>query len=137
MNKAIIFGNLTAQPELKQLPDGTAVAKWTIATNRKWKDKDGNQQEEVEFHNLVAFGKQAETVAQYFDKGSKMLAEGRLKTSNWEDKETGKKMYRTEIILERFEFGGGNNSVNTTTKTESQSDATTVISDKEIAELPF
>lgn len=105
LNKATIIGNLTRDIELTALPSGVNVAKFGVATNRNWKDKDGNRQEEVEFHNVVAFGKQAEVLNQYMKKGSQILVEGRLKTSNWDDKDSGKKMYRTEIILENFQFG--------------------------------
>lgn len=111
MNKAIIFGNITKNIELKATQSGLKVASFGVATNRKWKDQQGQLQEEVEFHNVTAFGGQAETIAKYFGKGSKILVEGRLKTQNWEDKDCGKKMYRTEILLEKFEFGAKQNGV--------------------------
>lgn len=105
LNKVTIIGNLTRDPELKSLPSGVQVTNIGVATNRVWKDKEGNKQEQVEFHNVVIFGRQAETTAQYLKKGSSALIEGRLQTRNWEDKETGKKMYRTEIIAENVQFG--------------------------------
>lgn len=105
LNKIQIIGNLTRDPEVKALPNGTQVASFSIATNRTWKDKDGQKKEEVEFHNLVAFGKQAEVIGQYMKKGSSMYVEGRNRTRGWEDKETGKKMYRTEIMVDQFQFG--------------------------------
>ncbi|MDD2935196.1 MAG: single-stranded DNA-binding protein [Candidatus Pacebacteria bacterium] len=105
LNKVIIIGNLTRDPELKSLPSGIQVANIGVATNRVWKDKDGNKQENTEFHNVVIFGRQAETTSQYLKKGSSVLIEGRLQTRNWEDKETGKKLYRTEIIAEVVQFG--------------------------------
>ena len=104
LNKVLIYGNLTRDPELKSLPSGTAVTNFSVATNRKYKDKDGNMQEEVEFHNIVVFGRQAETVAQYLNKGSGILVEGRLKTRSW-DADDGTKRYRTEIIADRTQFG--------------------------------
>lgn len=103
LNKAIIIGNLTRDPELKALPSGIQVANMGVATNRVWKDKDGNKQEAVEFHNVVVFGRQAETSAQYLKKGSSVLVEGRLQTQSWEA--DGVKKYRTEIVAERIQFG--------------------------------
>ena len=86
INKAILFGNLTRDPELKALPSGVNVTSFSIATNRVWKDKDGNRQENVDYHNIVVFGRQAETVAQYLKKGSSAYVEGRLQTRSWEEK---------------------------------------------------
>ncbi|MBU1046789.1 single-stranded DNA-binding protein [Patescibacteria group bacterium] len=103
LNKAIIIGNLTRGPELKALPSGIQVANMGVATNRVWKDKEGNKQEAVEFHNVVVFGRQAETSAQYLKKGSSVLVEGRLQTQSWEA--DGVKKYRTEIVAERIQFG--------------------------------
>lgn len=105
LNKTQIIGNLTRDPELKTLPSGVKVANFSIATNYSYKNKDGEKMEEVEFHNVVAFGKQAEVIAQYCKKGSQLYVEGRLKTQSWEDAGSGKKMYRTETILESFQFG--------------------------------
>lgn len=103
LNKALVYGNLTRDPELKSLPSGTQVTTFSIATNRVWKDKDGAKQENVEFHNIVVFGRQAETVAQYLKKGSSALVEGRMQTRSWES--DGVKKYRTEIIADRVQFG--------------------------------
>ena len=105
LNKVIIIGNLTRDPELRSLPSGVAVATIGIATNRVWKDKEGRKQEDTQFHNVVIFGKQAETVAQYLKKGSSALVEGRLQTRSWDDKGTGEKKYRTEIVADRVQFG--------------------------------
>lgn len=104
INKAILFGNLTRDPELKSLPSGTQVTSFSIATNRVWKDKDGNKQESADFHNIVVFGRQAENVAQYLKKGSSAYVEGRLQTRSWEDQD-GKKNYRTEVVADRVQFG--------------------------------
>ena len=117
LNKTTIIGNLTRNPELKALPSGDKVANFSLATNRTWKDKQGNKQEEVEYHNCVVFGRQAETIAQYMVKGSQLLIEGRLKTSSWDDTTSGKKMYKTEIIVESSQFG--NKSSNDTSTQES------------------
>lgn len=104
LNKVFIYGNLTRDPELKSLPSGTPVANFGIATNRVWKDKEGKNQESVEFHNIVVFGRQAETVSQYLHKGSAALIEGRIQTRSWED-QGGTKKYRTEIVADRIQFG--------------------------------
>ncbi|MCK4386717.1 MAG: single-stranded DNA-binding protein [Candidatus Pacebacteria bacterium] len=105
LNKVIIIGNLTRDPELRAIPSGAQITNFSVATNRVWKDKDGNKQESAEFHNITVYGRQAEAVAQYLKKGQSVLIEGRIQTRSWEDKETGKKMYRAEIIAERVQFG--------------------------------
>lgn len=105
LNKTILIGNLTRDPELKALPSGIKVASFSLATNRVWKDKDGKKQEAVEYHNCVVFGKQAETISQYMKKGSSLLVEGRLQTRSWEDKDSGKKLYKTEVVVESSQFG--------------------------------
>lgn len=105
LNKAILYGNLTRDPELKALPSGQQVASFGIATNRTYKDKNGQKQEQTEFHNIVAFGRTAEVIGQYFKKGRPIYVEGRIQTRSWEGKEDGKKQYRTEIVVENFQFG--------------------------------
>ncbi len=119
LNKAILIGNLTRDPELKSLPSGIKVCTFSLATNRVWKDKSGTRQESADYHNVVVFGRQAETVAQYMKKGSSILVEGRMQTRSWEDKTSGEKKYRTEIIADRTQFGprggatsGGGNTAN-------------------------
>jgi single-strand DNA-binding protein len=104
LNKAIIIGNLTRDPESKALPSGIQVTTFSIATNRVWKDKNGAKQESADFHNIVVFGRQAETVAQYLKKGSSALVEGRMQTRSW-DAQDGTKKYRTEIVADRIQFG--------------------------------
>lgn len=104
LNKAFVFGNLTRDPELKSLPSGIQVASFSIATNRVWKDKNGAKQESADYHNIVVFGKQAETISQYVKKGSSLFVEGRMQTRSW-DGPDGKKNYRTEIIADSFQFG--------------------------------
>lgn len=105
LNKAIIIGNLTRDPELRSLPSGIKVCSFSLATNRVWKDKNGARQESTDYHNVVVFGRQAETVAQYMKKGSSMLVEGRIQTRSWDDKNSGEKKYRTEIVADRTQFG--------------------------------
>lgn len=105
LNKAIIIGNLTRDPELKALPSGMQVTSLSLATNRVWKDKSGAKQEASDFHNVVVFGRQAETSAQYLKKGQQVMVEGRIQTRSWDDKATGEKKYRTEIVAESVQFG--------------------------------
>lgn len=121
LNKAMVFGNLTRDPELKSLPSGMQVTSFSIATNRRYKDRDGNWQDAVDFHNIVVFGRQAETSAQYLKKGSSALIEGRLQTRSW-DKD-GQKQYRTEIVADRVQFGPrGGSEGGGSTGTEPKSD---------------
>lgn len=105
LNKAFLFGNITRDPELKSLPSGIKVVSFGLATNRTWKDKNGVKQESTSFHNIVSFGKQAEIMAQYLKKGSIVFVEGRIETRSWDDKNDGTKKYRTEIIVDNFQFG--------------------------------
>jgi len=104
LNKAFIIGNLTRDPELKSLPSGVKVTTFGVATNRVWRDQDGQKKEAADFHNVVVFGRQAETVAQYLKKGSSVLVEGRMQTRSW-DAQDGTKRYRTEIVADRIQFG--------------------------------
>lgn len=105
LNKAIVVGNITKDPELKSMPSGGSVCNFSVATNRVWNDKQsGQKQTAVEFHNIVVFGKMADTVAQYMRKGSEILIEGRLQTRSWEAQD-GSKRYRTEIVAESVQFG--------------------------------
>jgi len=103
LNKAILYGNLTRDPELKALPSGIQVCSFSLATNRNYKDRDGNRQESVDYHNVVAFGKQAEVIAKYVTKGNGIYVEGRMQTRSWE--KDGVKQYRTEVVMDKFEFG--------------------------------
>lgn len=103
INKAMVYGNLTRDPEVRSLPSGVQVTSFSIATNRVWKDKDGKKQESVDYHNIVVFGRQAETTAQYLKKGSSAYIEGRMQTRSWEA--DGQKKYRTEIVADRVQFG--------------------------------
>ncbi len=116
LNKVILIGNLTRDPELKAIPSGTKVCTFSIATNRTYKDKDGKKQEIVEYHNIVVFARIAELVAQYLKKGSQAYVEGRLQTRSWE--QNGEKKYRTEIVAETVQFGsrptGGSSSASAT-----------------------
>lgn len=104
INKAIIYGNLTRDPELKSLPSGAQVCEFSVATNRVWKDKNGAKQESTDYHNVVVFGRQAELIKQYLRKGSGVFLEGRIQTRSW-DAQDGTKRYRTEIVADRIQFG--------------------------------
>ena len=103
LNKVMLIGNLTRDPELRYLPNNTPVVGIGMAVNRRWKSKDGDEQEETLFVDLESFGKQAEVVNQYLKKGDPLYAEGRLKLDQWEDKE-GNKRSKMKVILEKFEF---------------------------------
>ncbi|HYF28892.1 MAG TPA: single-stranded DNA-binding protein [Candidatus Paceibacterota bacterium] len=103
LNKVLLYGNLTRDPELKALPSGQQVASFGIATNRTFTNKEGQKQEQTEFHNIVAFGRTAEVMGQYLKKGRPVFIEGRLQTRSWESE--GKKNYRTEIVVDTFQFG--------------------------------
>lgn len=109
----MIYGNLTRDPEKRALPNGSTVCSFSLATNRTYNDKDGKKQEQTDYHNVVAFGKLADIMGQYLQKGRPVYIEGRLTTRSW-DKD-GQKQYRTEIVADNFQFGataaGGGNTV--------------------------
>lgn len=104
LNKALIAGRLTADPQLRATASGQPVATFSVATNRVWTDKAGAKQEAVEFHNIVVWGRQAEVASKFLTKGALVLVEGRLQTRSWDDKQ-GQKHKTTEIIAERIQFG--------------------------------
>lgn len=106
LNKAMIIGNLTQDPELRQTTTGQAVCSFSVATNRTWKDQSGEKQEQAEFHNVVAWAKLAEIITQYVKKGNRIFIEGRLQTRSWEGQD-GVKRYRTEIVAENMVMLGG------------------------------
>lgn len=101
LNRAQIVGNVTRDAELRYTPNGQAVCSFSVATNRRWRDKDGNNQEQAEFHNIVAWGKVAELMGQLSHKGTKIYVEGRLQTRSWEGQD-GNTRNRTEIVMEDF-----------------------------------
>jgi single-strand DNA-binding protein len=114
VNKVILIGNLGKDPEVKYTAGGMPVAKFSLATNERFKDKEGQWQDRTEWHNIVAFQRTAEIVGEYLKKGGKCYIEGSLRTSSWDDKESGQKKYKTEIIANdlvllsgRGEGGGG------------------------------
>lgn len=103
-NKVILAGNLTRDPELRYTPKGTAIARITLAINRKWTSEAGEQKEEVTFVDIDAFAKQAETIGQYLKKGRPLLVEGRLRYETWDDKQTGQKRSKLGVVLDNFQF---------------------------------
>src|ERR1700733_1342271 len=103
LNKVLLYGNLTRDPELRALPSGQQVANFSLATNRTYTDKEGSKKELTEYHNIVAFGRQADLIGQYMKKGRPLFVEGRLQTRSWEA--DGRKNYRTEIVIDNFQFG--------------------------------
>ena len=107
VNKVILVGNLGKDPEVKYTPSGVPVAKFSLATNERYKDKAGEWQDRTEWHNIVAWQRLAEIVGEYVKKGSKIYIEGRLQTSSWEDKQSGEKKYRTEIVANDLVLLGG------------------------------
>ncbi len=122
LNKAMIYGNLTRDPEMKALPSGIQVTSFSLATNRVYVDRDGKKQEQVDYHNVVFFGKQAETTAKYLKKGGGVYVEGRMQTRSWE--KDGVKQYRTEIIGDRFQFGPRTDGGGGAPRSESPSQST-------------
>ncbi|MDP2586628.1 MAG: single-stranded DNA-binding protein [Candidatus Komeilibacteria bacterium] len=102
LNKAMIIGNVTRDPETRTTPAGQTVCNFAVATNLVWKDQSGQKQEKAEFHNVVAWRKLAETIAQYVKKGSRIYIEGRIQTRSWDDQATNTKRYRTEIICDNM-----------------------------------
>lgn len=119
LNKAMIYGNLTRDPEMKALPSGMQVCSFSLATNRVYNDRDGNRQEQADFHNIVVFGKQAENCAKYLNKGNSAYVEGRIQTRSWE--KDGVKQYRTEIVADRVQFGPKGSGDSSSAGTSSQS----------------
>lgn len=134
INKAFVYGNLTRDPELKTLPSGIAVTSFGLATNRVYNDRDGKRQEQTEFHNIVVFGKQAETVSKFLTKGSGAFVEGRLQTRSWE--QDGLKRYMTEIIADRVQFGPRTGGVAPNTGGSSQPSASTAAPQGQSPKMP-
>lgn len=123
-NQVILVGNLTRDPEMRTIPSGQSVTSFGVATSRSWKPADSDEwQEQTEFHNVVVWGRQGETAAQYLSKGRKVMVVGRLQTRSWES-EDGKKNYRTEIVAEQVNFldgrGGDSDNYNQDVPTQSK-----------------
>ncbi len=151
LNKVMLIGRLTADPESRTTPQGQIVANFSIATNRVWKDQQGTQQDRTEFHNIVAWRKLAEICAQYLKKGRQIYIEGHLQTRSW-DGQDGKKNYRTEVVADNMIMLGSKNdsapaarpavspAMTATTSTNDPAAVTsTPVSDEEIRieDIPF
>lgn len=106
LNKVMLIGNLGRDPEVRTTPSGQPVATFSLATNRRWTDRDGNRQEETEWHQIETWGRQAEVAGQYLRRGRQIFVEGRIKTDSWEDKESGQKRYKTKIVCLNFQMLG-------------------------------
>lgn len=106
VNKVILVGNLGRDPELRSTPSGQPVATFSLATSRKWRDKEGNRQEQTEWHQIVCWGRQAEVAGEYLTKGKQIYVEGRLQTRSWDDRNSGEKRYKTEIVCDNFQMLG-------------------------------
>ena len=120
LNKAILIGNLTRDPELKAIASGNKVCTFSIATNRTYKDANGVRQEKTDYHNIVVWGKTAENVATYMKKGSQILVEGRMETRSWDDAATNTKKYRTEVVADTVQFGSKPNGSPSLSSSSSQ-----------------
>ncbi|MEM8963389.1 MAG: single-stranded DNA-binding protein [Acidobacteriota bacterium] len=107
LNKVFLIGNLGRDPEMRSTQSGQQLATFSIATSRRWRDRDGNRQEQTEWHNIVCWGRQAEVAGQYLTRGKQVHIEGRIQTRSWDDRETGEKKYRTEIVCDNFQMLGG------------------------------
>jgi single-strand DNA-binding protein len=111
VNEVILIGNVGKDPEVKYTPSGVPVAKFSLATNERFKNKSGEWQERTEWHNLIAWQRLAEIVGEYVHKGDKLYVEGRLQTSSWEDRQSGEKKYKTEVVAQDVVLLGGNGNV--------------------------
>lgn len=150
-NKVILMGNLTRDPETRTTPNGQSVTNFSLAVNRTWKGADGQQNEDVSYIDCVAWGKPGEIIAQYLGKGRAVLVSGRLDQRSWEDKETGGKRSKVEVIVEDFNFvgdGQGGGSSNSSGYSSSSSSSSSKkadepqiedINDKpiDLSEIPF
>ena len=142
LNKVMIIGRLTRDPEIRTIPSGQTVASFSVATNRIWTDQQGQKQEKVEYHNVVAWRKLAEIVQQYLKKGNRVYIEGRLETRSWDD-QTGNKKYRTEIIADNMimlDTKSSSEAISPTTPTNKQAPEPNVNNpDEEISveDIPF
>ncbi len=138
INKAMVYGNLTRDPEMKAIPSGQQVTSFSLATNRVWKDKSGAKQESVDYHNIVMYAKLAELAHQYLKKGSGVYIEGRMQTRSWDDA-SGVKKYRTEIIADSMQFGpraGGATGGSSNAPASSKATQTTAHEPLETIEYP-
>jgi single-strand DNA-binding protein len=143
VNKVTLLGFIGKNPEIRSTSGGTLVANFSVATTERYKDRDGKQAERTEWHNIVAFARTAEIVRDYAKKGTLLYLEGKLETKSWDDKETGHKNYRTQIVISRINLlpSGAGKSSDSSTPADSgiQEDdsMTTNYSDEAGSEIPF
>ena len=138
LNKVQIIGRLTRDPEIRTTPNGANVASFSVATGFTWTDATGQKKEQTEFHNVVAWRKLADIIGQYLKKGSQVYIEGRLQTRSWDDKTSGQKRYRTEIIADNMIMlgrPGGNQRSEEIIQPEPKSDTPEIQIDD--SDLPF
>ena len=142
LNKVILVGNLTSDPELKNTATGQPVCRFRLATNRIWADSSGQKQQKVEYHNVVLWRRLAEIASQYLNKGSLVLIEGRLETRSWDDS-GGNKRFRTEVVAERMQLGpktAGKIQPPTQKKEESSQEEIPIVEEDEeidVKDIPF
>lgn len=136
-NKSILLGHLARDPETREFASGNTVTEMNVAVNRKYNDRDGNQQEEVAFVGVKAFGKTGEAVAKHFHKGKPILVEGRIAQDNWEDRETGAKRSKTYVVMERFEFVGDKRAADSPPAADKNGSATREPDDTLDEDVPF
>ena len=142
INKVILVGRLGKDPEIRSTPSGTSVASFSLATDEKFTDRNGEKQERTEWHNIVAWGKLAEICGQYLKKGKLVYIDGSIRTDSWDDKESGQKKYRTEIVANTMKMldrkgdeGGGGSYAGASKKSSSTGAATETMEEDE--EVPF
>jgi single-strand DNA-binding protein len=142
VNKVILVGRLGKDPEIRSTPTGTTVAKFSLATDDRYTDKSGEKQERTEWHNIVAWGKLAEICGQYLRKGKLVYIEGSIRTDSWDDKETGQKKYRTDIVANQMQMldrkgdeNGGGAYAGAARKGAAQATATAQVEEDD--EVPF
>jgi len=140
INKVILVGRLGKDPEIRSTPGGTSVAKFSLATDEKFTDKNGEKQERTEWHNIVAWGRLGEICGQYLRKGKLVYIEGSIRTDSWDDKESGQKKYRTEIVAREMKMldgrrddeGGGSSYSGGGSRARSSSAAPDMAEDEEV-----
>jgi single-strand DNA-binding protein len=133
LNKVMIIGRLTRDPEVRTTPNGKNVSSFSVATSYNWTDQQGQKKEQTEFHNVIAWGKLGEIIAQYCKKGKQLYIEGRIQTRSWDDKTSGKKQYRTEIIADSMIMLG---SPSSSSSSSNAAAATPIISESPAPENP-
>lgn len=136
-NKVILLGNLTRDPEIRSMPSGQSVCKFSIAVSRSYKGKDGDKKEETSFIDIESWGNQAETIAKYFSKGKPIMLEGRLKLDQWTDKATDQKRSKLGVVLENFTFVSGRSDDDQGSLASRESSPTAAAPSDDDSDCPF